>query len=112
MSGVKTTFRLALACAAVFAATRLVERGEFRLSPSQNRPMRLVSRRLEEVDHVVLTDADGKVTLKVVDQEETGKWEEVEGGIQIEGDDELTFKDADGALTLDYQGVALTFEKQ
>ena len=59
MSGVKTTFRLALACAAVFAATRLVERGEFRLSPSQNRPMRLVSRRLEEVDHVVLTDADG-----------------------------------------------------
>lgn len=59
MSGVKTTFRLALACAAVFAAIRVVERGEFRLSPSRQRPTRLVSHRLEEIDRVVLTDADG-----------------------------------------------------
>ncbi len=57
-------------------------------------------------------DADGKVTLKVVDEEEKGSWEEVDGGIQLEGDEEMTFKDEEGVLKLDYQGVALTFEKE
>ena len=55
-------------------------------------------------------NADGTVDLKVIDQEESGKWSETDNGIQIEGDEELTFQDVDGTLVLDYSGVKLTFE--
>ncbi|MBQ4361378.1 MAG: hypothetical protein II787_00490 [Lachnospiraceae bacterium] len=55
---------------------------------------------------------DGKVTMKVVDQEKSGKWEEIEGGIQFDGDDDMTLKDDGEALTMDYSGVKLTFEKE
>ena len=54
---------------------------------------------------------DGKVTVKIVDEEESGKWEETDSGVQFDGDEDMTFTDQDGALTLDYQGVLLTFEK-
>ena len=56
---------------------------------------------------------DGKVTLKVVDDEEKGNWDETDDGIQFEGDEEMTFKAADdGTLALEYQGMNLTFEKE
>ena len=56
-------------------------------------------------------DESGKVTLKVVDEEETGKWEETDNGIIFDDDDKMTFEDKDGVLVMDYQGVTLTFEK-
>ena len=55
---------------------------------------------------------DGKVKLKVVDDERSGKWDETDDGIQFDGDDEMTFKEKDGSLLLDYQGMTLTFEKE
>lgn len=56
-------------------------------------------------------DESGKVTLKVVDDEETGKWEETDNGIIFDDDEQMTFEDKDGVLVMDYQGVTLTFEK-
>ena len=55
---------------------------------------------------------DGKVKMTVVDDEKSGKWDEVEGGIQFDGDDDMTLKEEGGALTMDYSGVKLTFEKE
>ena len=55
---------------------------------------------------------DGKVAMKVVDDEQSGKWEEIEEGIRLDGDEDMTFKDQEGKLVVDYQGVTLTFEKE
>lgn len=57
-------------------------------------------------------DENGKVTMKVVDKEETGKWEETEDGIKFDGDEEMAFKYDDDKLSVDYSGVTIYFEKE
>ena len=55
---------------------------------------------------------DGTVDMKIINDEQSGKWNETEDGIQIDGDEDMTFVDQDGALVLTYTGVTITFEKE
>ena len=55
---------------------------------------------------------DGTCTVKVVDQEENGEWEETDKGIKlVDKKDELEFTKEDDALTVNYSGVDMYFEK-
>lgn len=64
-------------------------------------------------DFTVEFKDNGKVELTVGDESETGKWEEVEGGIMVDGDEDMTFlENEDGDLYLDYDDVIITFTQQ
>lgn len=67
----------------------------------------------EEIGSFVMTlDADGNAVMEDAEGPQSGKWEEVEGGIRLDKDDELTLKDIDGRLVLNMDGVTFSFEKQ
>ncbi|MBQ3579071.1 MAG: hypothetical protein II974_10470 [Firmicutes bacterium] len=56
---------------------------------------------------------DGTCTVKVVDEEETGNWEETDKGVKLtDKKEELEFTKEDDALTVDYSGMTMYFEKE
>ncbi len=57
-------------------------------------------------------DAGGKVSMKVVDKDYSGKWEETDEGVIFDGDNKLNLVDKGGKLEMDYTGITLTFEKE
>ena len=67
----------------------------------------------EEIGSFVLTlGPDGSASIENADGVKNGKWEEVEGGIRLDKDDDLILKDTDNRLTLEMDGVTFSFEKQ
>ncbi len=53
---------------------------------------------------------DGKCTLSIADEEESGKWSETEDGFKMA--DEYEFKVDKDVATMDYSGVTITLKKQ
>ena len=67
----------------------------------------------DEIGTFVMTlEIDGSAVMEDAEGPQSGKWEEIEGGIRLDGDDDLIMKDTDGKLVLNMDGVAFTFEKQ
>ncbi len=62
-------------------------------------------------DVVLDLGADGKCTFSVNGEEEKGKWDEVDGTVVIDGDEDLTFVEDGGELVLDFDGVTIRFAK-
>ena len=67
----------------------------------------------EEIGSFILTlDPDGSASIVNADGIKTGKWEEVQGGIRLDKDDDLILTDTDNRLVLEMDGVTFSFEKQ
>ncbi len=67
----------------------------------------------EEIGSFVMTlNPDGSASIENADGIKNGKWEEVEGGIRLDKDDDLILTDTDNRLTLEMDGVTFSFEKQ
>lgn len=54
----------------------------------------------------------GKCSVDVEGEVDTGRWEETEGVIIIDGELEFTVDLETGVGTMEYEGVVLNFEKQ
>ena len=62
--------------------------------------------------YVMTLEPDGTASMDSGVEVQSGKWEEVEGGIRLDKDDDLTLKDINGSLVLEMDGVTFTFAKQ
>lgn len=60
----------------------------------------------------ITLNADGKAELNAGGETQKGKWEPTEGGILIDGSDELNCRGGDGKMTMDYSGVTMNLVKQ
>lgn len=57
--------------------------------------------------------SDGKCEYDLAGETGKTKWEEIDGGIKLDMDDELSMMEAaDGSLQLDYEDVIMTFVQQ
>lgn len=68
---------------------------------------------IEEIlggEFTVTLNDNGKCTLSIAGEEESGKWKETENGFNLV--DEFDFTVDGGTAVLDYDGVAMYFEQQ
>lgn len=57
-------------------------------------------------------ESNGKYSVAVDGESDTGKWEEVDGAVVLDGELTLNIDTEAGTAVMDYEGVALNFERQ